>query len=90
MAEDVVYLPKHGNKATLCGWGPTTENEIYSNNLHCMNIEIQNWKKCYSSSKKGYNYQFKYLCGFEGSEGKLTLVITLKYYVFFNVPNVIF
>ena len=91
MAEDAFHISRHGNDATLCGWGPTTEHEIYSNSLHCMNIGIETWKKCYAyNSNKGYNYQTKYHCGFEGFKGKLTLVITLKYCVFSNVLSLKF
>ena len=50
-----------------------------------MEVEIQNWKTCYSySSPIGYNYQYIYYCGYQGRESKLPLVIILEI-VYFNI-----
>ena len=85
MAEFPVRLSDYGNTATLCGWGSVTEDNICSNQLHCMDVEIQNWKTCYyNSSPKGYNYQKIYYCGYQGRESKLALVIILEI-VYFNL-----
>ena len=83
MTKNAFRIKDHGNEAMLCGWGPTVESEIYSNSLHYITVQIQNWNACTSFNyKKGYDYKYRYHCGYEGRTRKLTLVISLKHFVF--------
>ena len=76
-----------GFDATVCGWGTATEddqkhddigNSNYSDDLHCMSLNLYSLRHCKSSARHG-NFTHKMMLGYpEHSKQTTTLVITSK------------
>ena len=82
-----INLPKIGTTALVCGCETVSLDDVldeatgdakYSQNLHCMNVELLNRQRCQKSLLLG-DFQRKVICGETlGTYQKTTLVITSK------------
>ena len=80
-----------GTRALVCGWrtvpqddvlDDATEDAKYSQNLHCMDLDVLSPPLCRKSLFSG-DFQRRVICGQAlGTHQKITLVITSKNYLY--------
>ena len=65
------------NTPRLCGWGPTTESEIFSKTLNCINVMLYTAVQCHAHLI-GVDFKDHHYCGDGEESQRITTVIPFK------------